>query len=579
MREQKKQNFYMYAFLINLVAAVFAFAWTIIDQGGLLSLAGDFDVRQIPFAMYANDAIKSGNVIWDYSLDLGSNFIGGMSFYVLGNPSFWISLLFPSKYFMYIVGWLYVLKYAFAGLTSYAWMRRYVKNQNFAVIASMLYAFSGFMSENLLFYHFHDVVALFPLMMLTFDALMLEKKKGPFIFAVFINAIVNYYFIIGEVIFLGLYFFVRFFFPDIKKGLRRLGSAFVEGVMGMGLGLALLLPSLIFTLQNPRVVNDYTGSNSLVFSEERYLYILKGIFFPGEVMSDQSAVINNNFSSCAAYIPLIGYILVIAFVMMNKKHWLTRMLKISLICALVPIINACFSLFAGLYCRWYYIPVLFSVLASAMVMDEWSDETERFVYPTPVQKKIRNAAIIFGSIAVGFILFLILVPWNDQNDSKIYRPDLFAAWSAVCLGGVILTYFIFCRMKKRRVITLCLVIYAFAIGTTATSIALYQAAHGEDARHIYDRLMTSEKFNYDPEYRFTNRDNTETMTHGYSTNGNFCSTVSGSIFRLYSALGLSRDVKSPDPPTGFDELTSARYTFETTKREDEIGRASCRERV
>ena len=194
-------SYYLQAFLFNLAAGVLSFVWTIIEQGGLFSLAGDFNSQQITFAMAANDAVKAGNIIWDWSLDLGSNFIGGQMFYVVGNPSFWLSLLFPSRYFMYVVGWIYILKYAVAGLTSYACMRRYVRDQQMAVIGSMLYAFCGFMGEDLLFYHFHDVVALFPLLVLTLDGMMLEKKKGPFIFAVCINALVNYFFFIGEVAF------------------------------------------------------------------------------------------------------------------------------------------------------------------------------------------------------------------------------------------------------------------------------------------------------------------------------------------------------------------------------------------
>jgi UMF1 family MFS transporter len=62
------------------------------------------------------------------------------------------------------------------------------------------------MNENLLFYHFHDVVLLFPLLLITFDMLMEERKHGPFIAAVLFNAIVNYFFFFGEVFFLIAYF-------------------------------------------------------------------------------------------------------------------------------------------------------------------------------------------------------------------------------------------------------------------------------------------------------------------------------------------------------------------------------------
>ena len=275
-------NYAVAAFLINFAAAFFGIVWTLIGHSGLFSVAGDFNVQQIPFAMYANDAIKSGRVFWDWSLDLGSNFVGGMTFYILGNPSFWISLLFPSDMFMYIVGWLYMLKYAFAGLTAYLWLRRYVKDPKNAVIGSMMYAFSGFMNEDLLFYHFHDVVALFPLLLITFDDLVQKNKKGPFIFAVLLNAIVNYFFFVGDVIFLAAYFILRYVVGNGRGEWKKLGRILTEAVLGVMCGCALLLPAAIFTMQNPRVKFDYNGSNA----------ILRGIY------SDDGACARDCISLC-----------------------------------------------------------------------------------------------------------------------------------------------------------------------------------------------------------------------------------------------------------------------------------------
>ncbi|MDO4615048.1 MAG: YfhO family protein, partial [Lachnospiraceae bacterium] len=486
MNNKKQLSLYVKAFFLNLILAAAAFAGFIIVQGGLFSLAGDFDVQQIPFAMYANDAIRSGNVVWDWSLDLGSNFIGGMSFYVLGNPSFWISMLFPSRYFMYAVGWIYVLKYGVAGLTSFAYMKRYVKEPRAALIGSMLYAFSGFMNVNLLFYHFHDVVALFPLMLLTLDGFVLDNKKGPFIFAVFINAVTNYYFLIGEVIFLVAYYFLRY--PgEMKKRLILFVQALREAVLGCMIGAVLLLPSFFFVIQNPRVTNDYKGSNSLVFSAERYLFILKGLLFPAEIQSDQSAVISSNFSSCSAYLPLIGLTLVIAFFYYHEKHWLKNILKFSLVMTSVPVLNASFSLFAGLYHRWYYMPVLMMTLASAMMLDAWESEDrvrdersrklkERFIASeyeendvteigeadigkteigdvrrsaTRSERAIKKGAFLWGLTAILFIAFLSFVKWSDSEPSKIYRPVLFASSALISFGGIWLTWLIFSQFPKQ----------------------------------------------------------------------------------------------------------------------------------
>ncbi len=574
--KQKKRGkaffigYYMQAFLFNLAAGVLSFAWTIIEQGGLFSLAGDFNSQQITFAMAANDAVKAGNVIWDWSLDLGSNFIGGQMFYVVGNPSFWLSLLFPSRYFMYVVGWIYILKYAVAGLTSYACMRRYVRDQQMAVIGSMLYAFCGFMGEDLLFYHFHDVVALFPLLILTFDGMMLEKKRGPFIFAVCINALVNYFFFIGEIIFMAAYYIIRYLVPRFREYIRRLPQVILEGALGCMLGAVLLLPAFYFVIQNPRIGVDYTGSIALVYGAERYLYILKGLILPGEVMSHQSAVIKNNFSSCNAWIPATGLVLVIAFITENRKHWITRMLIFCLIMAVVPIFNASFSLFAGLYCRWYYMADYIMVLASTMVLDRWESDKKRWAGRTPQDAAITRGAVIWGAVQVAFILFLTLVKWSDSEPSKIYRPGLFAYWCVIALLGTLLTWLVLTVLKSRQKTVLAAVIFVISVTVTISDVYLLQLAHREDARHIYDRLMTSADIEYTtPEYRFTSRDNIETLSHGYPASANFCSTVSGSIFRFYESLGLKRDVKSPEAPDGMMNLISARFSIETKPREGE----------
>ncbi len=569
MLAKLRKNYALCAFLINLAAGIIAFAGFIIHDGGLFSIAGDFNVQQIPFAMYCNDAIKSGNTVWDWSLDLGSNFIGGMMFYVLGNPSFWISLLFPSDAFIFIVGWLYVLKYAVAGLTAFLWIRRFVRNEQNAVVASVLYAFSGFMNEDLLFYHFHDVAALFPLLLLTLDQLMEEHRHGPFIFAVTINILVNYFFFPGEVVFLAAYFILRYVTDRGRLTWRRLPEIFAEGILGCLIGMVLLLPAAVFVLQNPRVKFDYVGSNSLVFGLERYLFILKSMIFPGEVMSDHSAVINRNFASCAAYLPMTGMVPVIAFLQTNRKHWITRMLKWCLVMAVVPILNAVFSMFAGLYHRWYYMCVLLFALAAAILLDQLEREERVWESPTPSERAVDRGTLIWLVITAGFIIFLLFVPWSSSEKSKIYRADLFYAWSVVSVGGTLLTWIVINRIRNGRRIVLFAGILLFAVGTTAATIHLYHVANGEDARQLRDRLLTSEEFGVDTTaYRYANNDNPETLTHGYSARANFSSTVSGSIFRFYTSLGLKRDVKSPDPPEGLDNLVSARYTYETKEKKD-----------
>ena len=98
-----------------------------------------------------HDAVRSGNIFWSWTTDLGANFIGSYTFYLLGSPFFWLTLPFPSAAVPYLMGPLFILKFGCASLTGYIYLKRYVKNPRSALIGGMLYAFSGFSIYNIFF--------------------------------------------------------------------------------------------------------------------------------------------------------------------------------------------------------------------------------------------------------------------------------------------------------------------------------------------------------------------------------------------------------------------------------------------
>ena len=154
-RAGSSSRYVVLCLLLNTLCAVLAFSFFILRDGGLLVIGRDFDEQQLVFSMFSNQMVRDGMMSWSPQVDIGSSFIGSMGFYTLGSPWFWCSIVFPPHFFPYITGILYVKKYAAAGLTSFLFIRRYVRNGHSAVLASMLYAFCGFQSSNLLFYHFH----------------------------------------------------------------------------------------------------------------------------------------------------------------------------------------------------------------------------------------------------------------------------------------------------------------------------------------------------------------------------------------------------------------------------------------
>ena len=251
------KNNYFIAFMLSLLLGSLIIVPSIIAGNGILTLIADFNTQQIPFNIFLNTAVKNGDILWTWVNDLGSNFIGTFSFYNIGSPFVLLGFLFPAKWFPYLIGPIFILKYAFAGLFSYLFLQQYVKDKKWAIIGSLLYSFSGFQITNMLFYSFHDIVAFFPLLLYSLDQIVLKNKKTLFCLVVALCCFINYYFFIGEVIFLIVYYLVRVFTKTYPFSFRNFGKILFNGCLGVGIAMIIFLPSILFVIDNPRVNNNW----------------------------------------------------------------------------------------------------------------------------------------------------------------------------------------------------------------------------------------------------------------------------------------------------------------------------------
>ena len=360
-KEIKDKNIIIVAILCLIIGTV-SFAYFIYVDNGAFTLVDDFNKQQIPFSTALNGLLKEYSGQWCWNLDLGTPIIYGFSFYNLGSPFFWITLLFDKGVFPYVVGAVFILKYMVAGVTAYLYIRIFLKQKQYGIIAALLYAFSGVQSTNILFYHFHDVVAFFPLLLLGLERYMSERRKGLFVFSVFLNCLMNYFFFIGEVVFLILYYFLRFFKRKqavlfVKNGMKCLGC----GILGVGMAAVIFIPSVLYVMGNPRSGMELY-LNYLFSDTQNVLMVLKGFLFPVEVMGNQSAVMPQNWNSIGCYLPMIGTSLALAYVI-KKRDWLAKLLLVLFLVSFSPLLSSVFYLFTIIYYRWWYMFILMMALA------------------------------------------------------------------------------------------------------------------------------------------------------------------------------------------------------------------------
>lgn len=362
---------YVKIFLLILLVALVMLLPNIIKNKGLLILSGDFQTQQVAFNINVNDQIKSGNTLYTFNNDLGSSIVEGYSFYDLGSPFFLLGLIFPSSWYPYLIGILLILKYAFTGLFSYIYFKQFVKRKELAVLGSLLYTFTGFQICNMIFYHFHDIVMLFPLLLYSIDRLFQRNKKGLFAIILGLTILTNFVFAFGELLFLIIYLIINGICGRFKYNRKNILMFIFELFAAIGISMCILLPSILSLSSNPRVGNNLSLKQYFLYPITQYIKIFQALLIPTDIINKSSIINSANWASCEMWIPFFGILLPCVYVLRNKKDYLSVITITLLIFMLIPILNSSFTMFnAQYYARWYYIPSIFIVIMSIKTLDD-----------------------------------------------------------------------------------------------------------------------------------------------------------------------------------------------------------------
>lgn len=300
---------YLFTFLVCIITAAVLYTPFLIIDKGLFQYCGDFNSQQIPFYTYMNGFVKTAEGQWSWNTDLGTSAVNGYSFYLLGSPFFWLSTLLPQSAVPYAMVPLLVLKFGVCGLAAYTYLHRYAKTRQAAVVASVLYAFSGFTVYNTFFNHFLDCIALFPLLLWALDEAVLENRRALLPVLLAVNLVNNYFFFAGQAVFLVIYFVWKVARGEYRLRMGLFFRLAFETVLGCAMGCVLLVPAVSFLLGNPRTVDPSSGFGFLIYGRpQQYFAILTSLFLPPD-----PTYLPNIFTDCVikhtsmtAYLPWWG---------------------------------------------------------------------------------------------------------------------------------------------------------------------------------------------------------------------------------------------------------------------------------
>ena len=567
MFEQEKK-YYIRAFLYALAMAVVLLLPFLILDGGYFVYYGDYNAQQIPFYKTCIRAVQSGNFGWNWQTDLGANFVGSYSFYTLGSPFFWFAALFPVEISQYLMAPLLALKLALSSLFAFVYIRRFVTKPQNALIGGLLYAFSGFSMYNIFFNHFHEAIVFFPLLLIGLEEAVVNKRRGALTVAVAINAFVNYFFFIGECVFLVLYFVARLIGDQrFRISLRDFFSLAFESVCGVLIAGILFVPSIFQVLDVPRSTSTLSDWNFLFYNKvQRYGLILEGMFFPGEVPARTSMFTEADakWSSVALYLPLFSLSGVIALIKgagiqtTRRMKWARILLPACFVIAMIPGLNSSFVLFNySFYTRWFYMPELLCALATVYVL-----EHEEF----DLKFGAKFCAVVVAVMSLLVLLFPTKLEDKDSGETVLV-PHLANEMSpavyvniGLCVA-MLVVLFILLRQKKKltaaaftKRITSVTVVCCMALG-------YYYVGYGRILGPYlcsYNKSVSAQIHIDDPEfYRMEELSsmNNINMLWDMSSLKSFTSIIPNSTFELYDLLDIERTVNSA-PDTKYYALRS-----------------------
>lgn len=260
-----KSNHYVQVFgTIYLVGLLFFIVPTFANNL-TLPLNGDYTLQT--YAFYADGYTRMWNFfrtgeypLFNYSNILGTDYFGSFTFYYSTSPFFLLLLLVPYRFLYQGIYLLLIFKYAIGGTFFYMLLKKYFRlKDRTCFIGAIAYAFSGW-TLYFLWFHFSDVVAVFPLIFMGIEMLLQKKKRWLLVLSFFLLGITNYFFLLPLGMLSVLYAIFRwmqlYYFNKnndaIKYSYKILGQGILCILCGILLSGIVLFPSYLIVLESGR---------------------------------------------------------------------------------------------------------------------------------------------------------------------------------------------------------------------------------------------------------------------------------------------------------------------------------------
>ena len=380
----KDKYFWILLIFITIVSGVLFFDFIVHKRLFIFyDIGGDTRQSYWPMYHYIIEAIREGTLkSWSFQIGLGTSTFTLYSF--LFDPFIILFLLLPIKYLTYGLLISAIVKIVISGVLFYLYMNLLSIKKYPAVIASLVWAFNGYMMLWGQHYWFATMLVLFTFVMLSLE--MWLRGKRPFFLpiSIAIMGINSPYFLFMISFFLFFYVIFHYVLTEktfsIKMFFMRIGRFFGSYFIGLGAGAIVFLPVSYLILSSPRTSGTFFDGDILKFATYMdYISIFLRLFSNNALGVGLNYFGSINYyegpmlSSSLLFIILLPQLFFAKVKFKNKIVWALAA-GICLILLTYPFFSTLFSAFSSYNYRWNFLLIFLNVLTIGYMLQNFSQE-------------------------------------------------------------------------------------------------------------------------------------------------------------------------------------------------------------
>ncbi len=352
---------------------------------------------------------------YSFALGYGSDLIGTLHYYVIGDPITALSCFVPEDKLPYFYSASIVLRLYLSGLafSLYCFYRKTQMNESYSngavLIGSLVYVFCGYaLFTSIRHPYFTNPMIYFPLVLLGVENILDGRKPCLLVLAVFLSAISNFYFFYMIVLLTVLYVLWRVLTiygrSVFRQGMATIGKITFWSALGTAMSAVILLPVILTFLGDLR--SDTARSVDLLYPAKEYIQILRNFL----TVNDAAHYRDHGYAAIAL-ICLIALFL-------QKQH---RDIKIAILAMfamqMVPWVGSVLNGFSYVSNRWIWG---FSLMVAFVTVLMW----DRLL-----ALSVRDV----GKIALGLGLYFTLCLSSPHSRGTPVFASLVFAFAAIAL--------------------------------------------------------------------------------------------------------------------------------------------------